>query len=307
MRIQLENLTTEKVNCNTVDIDQKSAYDIVKIMNEEDKKVPLAVEKELPNIAKAVEEIVESLKNNGRLIYLGAGTSGRLGILDAAECPPTFGTPKEMVIGLIAGGEIALLEAVEGAEDSEEEGIKDLKSVNLTSNDVVVGIAASGRTPYVIGGLNYAKEIGATTVSLCCNEDAPITKIADIAITPIVGPEVIAGSTRLKSGTAQKLVLNMLTTASMIGIGKVYNNLMVDVQTTNEKLIDRAKRIVMLATGEDEEIVKTALEQSSFQPKVAVVMIKTHCSKEEAIKRLEAANGFIKKALEYYEGEDKYA
>lgn len=304
MNSQLEDLTTEKVNCNTVDIDEKYTYDILKIMNEEDKKVPLAVEKELPNIAKAVEKIVEAFNNNGRLIYLGAGTSGRLGILDATECPPTFGTPKEMVVGLIAGGEIALVEAVEGAEDCEEGGIKDLKNINLTSKDVVVGIAASGRTPYVISGLNYAKSIGATTVSICCNQGAPITKIVDIAITPIVGPEVIAGSTRLKSGTAQKLVVNMLTTASMIGIGKVYNNLMVDVQTTNKKLVHRANKIVMMATGEDEEIVAKALKEADFQPKVAIVMIKTHCNKEEAIKRLKNAKGFIKKALEDYEGED---
>ncbi|MEW9096040.1 MAG: N-acetylmuramic acid 6-phosphate etherase [Clostridiaceae bacterium] len=304
MNSELESLTTEKVNCNTVDIDEKSTYDVLKIMNEEDKKVALAVEKELPNIAKAVEKIVEAFNNNGRLIYLGAGTSGRLGILDATECPPTFGTSKEMVVGLIAGGERALLEAVEGAEDCGKEGIKDLKNIDLTSKDVVVGIAASGRTPYVISGLNYAKSIGATTVSICCNEEAPITKVVDVAITPIVGPEVIAGSTRLKSGTAQKLVVNMLTTASMIGIGKVYNNLMVDVQTTNKKLVHRANKIVMMATGEDEEIVEEVLEEADFQPKVAIVMIKTHCNKEEAIKRLKEAKGFIKKALEYYEGED---
>lgn len=304
MNSQLENLTTEKINFNTVDIDEKPTYDILKIMNEEDKKVPMAVEKELPNIEKAVEKIVHAFKRDGRLIYLGAGSSGRLGILDAAECPPTFGTPNEMVVGLIAGGEIALLEAVEGAEDCEEEGVKDLLKIQLTSKDVVVGIAASGRTPYVIGGLNYAKSIGAATVSICCNEGAPITKIADIAITPIVGPEVIAGSTRLKSGTAQKLVLNMLTTASMIGIGKVYNNLMVDVQTTNNKLVNRAVRIVMMATGEKEEVAKKALEESNFQSKVAIVMIKTRCNKEEAIKRLKNADGFIKKALENYKGED---
>lgn len=298
MSTQLENLTTELVNINTLDIDQKSALEIVNIMNEEDKKVPLAVEKELPNISKAVEKIVEAFKNEGRLIYLGAGTSGRLGILDAAECPPTFSTPKEMVVGLIAGGEIALIEAVEGAEDIEDEGLKDLVDINLTSKDVVVGIAASGRTPYVIGGLNYANTIGATTVSLSCNENSPISELSDISITPIVGPEIIAGSTRLKSATAQKLVLNMLTTASMIGIGKVYNNLMVDVQTTNKKLINRAKRIIMLATGIEENLAEQVLKESNYQPKVAIVMIKTNCNKDEAIKKLEEANGFIKKALE---------
>ncbi|ABR50270.1 glucokinase regulatory-like protein [Alkaliphilus metalliredigens QYMF] len=301
----LEQLTTEKVNLETLNIDEKSPLEIVKVINEEDKKVALAVEKELPNIAKAVEKIIEAFKTNGRLIYLGAGTSGRLGILDAAECPPTFGTSKEQVIGLIAGGREALLEAVEGAEDSKEEGIKDLKNIKLTSQDIVVGIAASGRTPYVVGGLNYANNIGATTVALCCNKDAVITRVADIAIVPVVGPEVIAGSTRLKSGTAQKLVLNMLTTASMIGVGKVYKNLMVDVQTTNEKLEDRSKRIVMMATGVGEIEATEILKNSNYQPKVAILMINTGCSFVEATAKLQEAGGFVKKALEYIkEGEE---
>lgn len=300
MASELGYLTTEQINLNTMDIDQKTPLEIVKIMNEEDKKVAEAIEKELPNIARAVEIITEAFRNNGRLVYIGAGTSGRLGILDAAECPPTFGISREQVIGLIAGGKTALQEAVEGAEDCEESGEIDLQKIKLTSTDVVVGIAASGRTPYVIGGLKYAKEVGAFTIALCCNAEAPITKITDMAITPIVGPEVIAGSTRLKAGTAQKLVLNMLTTGSMIGIGKVYKNLMVDVQATNEKLMDRAKRIVMMATEANLEEVEMALEMANYQPKLAIIMMKTHCSLGEAKMRLEKANGFVGKALEYY-------
>ncbi|SCZ01924.1 N-acetylmuramic acid 6-phosphate etherase [Alkaliphilus peptidifermentans] len=302
---KLGDLTTEKVNKIYSDIDEKSAFEIIKMMNEEDKKVALAIEKEMPRIANAVEKIVEAFKNGGRLVYIGAGTSGRLGILDAAECPPTFGTPSEMVVGIIAGGEKALYEAVEGAEDSEAEGQKDLEGIGLSKRDIVVGIAASGRTPYVLGGLSYAKEIGVYTISLCCNEQAIVSEIADIAITPVVGPEIIAGSTRLKSASAQKMVLNMLTTASMIGIGKVYKNLMVDVQTTNEKLLDRAKRIVMMATATTEEIAEKALKESNHQPKVAIVMIQSGCRPNEATAKLEKANGFVKKALEYIRGEEE--
>ncbi|SCG82386.1 N-acetylmuramic acid-6-phosphate etherase [Proteiniborus sp. DW1] len=294
---ELDNLITESINNRTNNIDEKSLSEVLKIINEEDKKVAYAVEKELPNIEKAVEKIIESFKKGGRLFYIGAGTSGRLGTLDAAECPPTFGTPYEQVVGIIAGGRDALICAIEGAEDSMELGEKDLSERELTSDDVVVGIAASGRTPYVIGALKYAKKVGAITVSLSCNEKPLIGEYADISITPIVGPEIITGSTRMKAGTAQKMVLNMLSTASMIGIGKVYGNLMVDVQPTNEKLIQRAKRMVMLATGADKEKVEKTLELSGFNPKIAIVMLKKNCTYEEATKRLKDGDGFIHRAL----------
>lgn len=294
---ELDNLITESTNNRTNNIDEKSSMEILKLINEEDKKVAYAVEKEIPNIAKATEKIIESFKKGGRLIYIGAGTSGRLGMLDAAECPPTFGTPYNQVIGVIAGGRDALICAIEGAEDSMELGEEDLMVKDLTSDDVVVGIAASGRTPYVIGALKYAKKIGAATISLSCNEKPAIGEYADISITPIVGPEIITGSTRMKAGTAQKMVLNMLSTASMIGMGKVYGNLMVDVQPTNEKLIQRAKRIVMMATGADKDKVEKALNISGTNPKVAIVMLKTGCSYEEATRRIKDGDGFIHRAL----------
>lgn len=294
---ELDNLITESINNRTNNIDEKSPSEVLKIINEEDKKVAYAVEKELPNIEKALEKIIKSFKKGGRLFYIGAGTSGRLGMLDAAECPPTFGTPYNQVIGIIAGGRDALICAIEGAEDSLELGETDLKEKELTPDDVVVGIAASGRTPYVIGALKYAKKVGATTVSLSCNEKPLIGEYADVSITPIVGPEIITGSTRMKAGTAQKMVLNMLSTASMIGIGKVYGNLMVDVKPTNEKLIQRAKRIVMMATGADKDKVEKALELSGFNPKVAIVMLKKGCTYEEATRRIKDGDDFIHIAL----------
>ncbi|MDF5377181.1 N-acetylmuramic acid 6-phosphate etherase, partial [Vibrio parahaemolyticus] len=238
------------------------SLDIVQRINQQDKLVPLAVEKVLPEIAEAVDKITEAFKVGGRLFYIGAGTSGRLGVLDASECPPTFGTDPEMVVGIIAGGKEAMFRAKEGAEDDPTLGEQDLKENTLTQRDVVVGIAASGRTPYVIGGLEYANELGATTVALSCNPDSPIADIADIAISPVVGPEALTGSTRLKSGTAQKLVLNMLTTASMIRLGKSYQNLMVDVKATNAKLVARAARIVMQATDCTNQEAKTALKET---------------------------------------------
>ncbi|MHC6801538.1 N-acetylmuramic acid 6-phosphate etherase, partial [Vibrio antiquarius] len=231
----LSHLVSEGRNPDTMDIDLLPSLDIVQRINQQDKLVPLAVEKVLPEIAEAVDKITEAFKVGGRLFYIGAGTSGRLGVLDASECPPTFGTDPEMVVGIIAGGKEAMFRAKEGAEDDPALGEQDLKENALTQHDVVVGIAASGRTPYVIGGLEYANELGATTVALSCNPDSPIADIADIAISPVVGPEALTGSTRLKSGTAQKLVLNMLTTASMIRLGKSYQNLMVDVKATNAK------------------------------------------------------------------------
>ncbi|MCI3030036.1 N-acetylmuramic acid 6-phosphate etherase, partial [Desemzia sp. C1] len=246
--MNLDKLTTETRNHQTMNLDELTTSEVVQLMNEEDKKVAYAVEKELPSISKVAEAIIESFKKGGRLIYMGAGTSGRLGVLDAAECVPTFSVDPTMVQGLIAGGMKAMTVAVEGAEDSATLGKEDLQHIELTENDVVLGIAASGRTPYVIGALTYANEIGATTASLSCNKDAEISRYATLPIEVEVGPEILTGSTRLKSGTAQKLVLNMLSTSSMIGIGKVYQNLMVDVKPSNEKLVERSKRIIMQAT-----------------------------------------------------------
>lgn len=291
-------LTTEKSNYKSKDIDKKTTLEVLQIMNEEDKKVAYAVEKELPNIAKAVDEIIESFKGGGRLIYIGAGTSGRLGVLDAAECPPTFSTEKDQIIGIIAGGKKAFTEAIEGAEDDVDAGRRDLENINLTKLDTVVGITASGNTPYVLGAIEYSNSVGATTVGLCCNYNSKLPELVDIPIVPIVGPEIIAGSTRLKSGTAQKMVLNMLSTASMIGIGKVYNNLMVDLNPSNKKLIDRARRIIMEATGVDEDTAKEYLKLSKNQPKVAIVMIEANCNYDEAVKSLNKYDGSIYKAIE---------
>ncbi|AHD07009.1 N-acetylmuramic acid 6-phosphate etherase MurQ [Paenibacillus larvae subsp. larvae] len=293
----LENLTTETRNEKTMNLDGMSTIDFLTVMNEEDAKVAGAVKQEIPQIAKAVEAIIAAKRKGGRLIYIGAGTSGRIGLLDAVECPPTFGTNPEEVIGLIAGGENAFIKAVEGAEDNKELGIQDLKDIKLTKKDIVVGIAASGRTPYVIGGLEYANSLGASTVAICCNKNSAAGKVADIAIEVVSGPEVLTGSTRLKSGTSQKLICNMLSTASMVGIGKVYGNLMVDVQLTNEKLVERAKRIIMEATSCDYETAEIYLEQADHKPKVAIVMILAGLTKEEAIRKLEEAQGFVRQAI----------
>ncbi|MEH7347965.1 N-acetylmuramic acid 6-phosphate etherase [Gottfriedia acidiceleris] len=294
----LENLTTETRNEKTMNLDEMSIEEFLTVMNEEDAKVAAAVRNEIPNISKAVEKIVTAFKSGGRLIYIGAGTSGRIGLLDAVECPPTFGTSPEEVVGLIAGGEKAFIKAVEGAEDSEELAIEDLKEIKLSKNDIVVGIAASGRTPYVIGGLKYAKEIGASTVAVSCNKGSKIGQEAEIAIEVVNGPEVLTGSTRLKAGTSQKLVCNMLSTASMVGVGKVYGNLMVDVQSTNEKLVERSKRIVMEATSCTYEIAEEYLTKSNQSPKVAIVMILTGFSYEQAIEQLKKSEGFVRKAIQ---------
>ncbi|SFD65766.1 N-acetylmuramic acid 6-phosphate etherase [Bacillus sp. UNCCL81] len=294
----LENLTTETRNEKTMNLDEMSIEEFLTVMNEEDAKVSAAVRNEIPNISKAVEKIVTAFKSGGRLIYIGAGTSGRIGLLDAVECPPTFGTSPEEVVGLIAGGEKAFIKAVEGAEDSEELATHDLKEIKLSKNDIVVGIAASGRTPYVIGGLKYAKEIGAATVAVSCNKGSKIGQEAEIAIEVVNGPEVLTGSTRLKAGTSQKLVCNMLSTASMVGIGKVYGNLMVDVQSTNEKLVERSKRIVMEATSCTYEIAEEYLTKSNQSPKVAIVMILTGFSYEQAIEQLKKSEGFVRKAIQ---------
>lgn len=295
--INLSGMLTESRNPNSEKIDNCSTIEILQIINNEDKQVAFAVEKELPHIAQAVDAISHAFSNKGRLIYIGAGTSGRLGILDASECPPTYGTPPEQVIGLIAGGQPAIFKAVENAEDNQELAIMDLTKINFSAEDVLVGIAASGRTPYVISGMQYAKSIGATVVSVCCNPKAPMISIADIAITPIVGAEVITGSSRMKAGTAQKLILNMLTTASMIKIGKVYGNLMVDVEATNAKLVERQVTIVMQATGCDRKTAIWALEQSNKHSKTAILMILANLDASQAKKILLENNGFIKKAI----------
>ncbi|MEJ2762719.1 N-acetylmuramic acid 6-phosphate etherase [Photobacterium sp. MCCC 1A19761] len=294
----LAKLVSEGRNPDTMDIDLLPALEIVKRMNQQDQQVPLAVEKVLPEIAQAVDQITAAFERGGRLVYMGAGTSGRLGVLDASECPPTFGVSDQMVLGLIAGGPEAILKAKEGAEDSLALGVADLKSIQFSAQDVLVGIAASGRTPYVIGGLKYANEIGATTVSLSCNPDSAIAEIAQIAISPVVGPEALTGSTRLKSGTAQKLVLNMLTTASMIRLGKSYQNLMVDVKATNEKLVARAVRIVMQATDCDQALAAATLAQTANDVKLAILMILTGLDRDAARQQLAQQQGFLRRAVE---------
>ena len=295
--INLSAMVTENRNSASENIDCASTLEILKIINNEDKKVAIAVEKQLSTIASAVDAISHAFLNHGRLIYLGAGTSGRLGILDASECPPTYGTAPEQVVGLIAGGYSAIFKAVENAEDSPELAVNDLKSINLSKKDILVGIAASGRTPYVIGGMQYAKSLGATVISLCCNANAPMINLANITITPIVGAEVVTGSSRMKAGTAQKLVLNMLTTASMIKIGKVYGNLMVDVKASNAKLIERQISIVMQATDCSRDTAITTLNQCNQHCKTAILMILAGLTAEEATKKLLNNNGFIRKAI----------
>lgn len=298
MKINLNAMVTEGRNKNSMNIDTLSTLELVKTINEEDKKVAIAVEAELNNVAKSIDKIVDSFKNGGRLIYIGAGTSGRLGILDASECPPTYGTSPEMVIGIIAGGEKAILKAVENAEDNEELCVEDLKKINFNKKDILVGIAASGRTPYVMGGLKYANNLGATTVGISCNPDSIIAKTAIIAISPIVGPEVVTGSSRMKAGTAQKLILNMLTTGSMIKMGKVYSNLMVDVEATNLKLIERQGKIVVDATGCSKEEAEIALSKCDRHCKTAIFMILSGKNVEEAKDILKRNEGYIRKALE---------
>jgi len=285
------NMTTEQPNPNTTQIDTLSTEDIITTINREDAKVALAVEKAIPQIADAVDAIAQALRKGGRLIYIGAGTSGRLGILDAVECVPTFSTPPHLVQGLIAGGEKALITAVEGAEDHPEDGKSDLIDLELTEKDIVCGIAASGRTPYVIGALDYAQSIGTKTIALACNVPSPILEIADISIGVEVGPEVITGSTRMKSGTAQKMVLNMLSTGTMIKLGKVYGNLMVDVKVTNQKLAERARRLVMKIADVDESTATTLLEQSDNEVKTAIVMHIREVTALKARELLHSANG----------------
>ena len=295
--MNLGSLVSESRNPVTMNLDEMTTLEMVATFNHEDSKVPEAIRAVLPEVAQAVDMAAASFKAGGRLIYLGAGTSGRLGVLDASECPPTFGVPHGLVVGLIAGGPGALLKAVEGAEDSEELGVTDLKNLQITPADTIVGLAASGRTPYVIGALRYARELGCATVAISCNPDSPIAHEAQVAISPVVGPEALTGSTRLKSGTAQKLVLNMISTGAMVKNGKVYQNLMVDVKATNVKLVDRACRIVVEATGAARADAEAALSQTDFEVKPAILMILANISAQEAIQRLTAHHGFLRAAL----------
>ncbi|MEO1497152.1 MAG: N-acetylmuramic acid 6-phosphate etherase [Planctomycetota bacterium] len=295
--IVLDHLTTEARNPATMGLDGLSPLEIVQLINSEDAKVAEGVGLESEAIARAVEVVSDRLMNGGRLVYTGAGTSGRLGVLDAAECPPTFNTDPSQVVGLIAGGRTALTTAVEGAEDSPELGASDLRDINLSAADVLIGIATSGRTPYVIGGINYAKSVGAFTVALSCNAAAEIIPLADLAITPIVGPEVLSGSTRLKAGTATKLVLNTITTAAMVQLGKTYGNLMVDLRPTNSKLQARAIRIVRLATGIEADEAKAVLDRCGGEVKLAIVAQLTGSTPDEALAKLQAANGRVGDAV----------
>lgn len=293
-----DKLTTEERNKDTMKLDNVGMEELLFMMNDEDAKVSLAVREQIPEIKKAVKEIITALKSEGRLIYVGAGTSGRIGLLDAVECPPTFGVSPNQVKGIMAGGEYAFIKAVEGAEDNLESAKDDLENISLNKKDVVVGIAASGKTPYVIGALEYANKLGAITVAMSSNKNSIIGSIADIKIELDLGPEVLSGSTRLKAGTAQKLICNMLSTASMVGIGKIYENLMVDLQPTNNKLIERSKRIIMEATSCDYKTADKFLTLSNNSPKVAIVMLLTGLSYSQSIEKLEDSNGFVREAVE---------
>ena len=297
MGLTLDNLLTEARNPQTMELDSMTPLEIVTAMNREDARVPESIRPQLPNIARCVAWATEAIRSGGRLIYMGAGTSGRLGVLDAVECPPTFGVSPDVVVGLIAGGEGAFVKAVEGAEDSRELGKADLEAIGLTQKDLVVGIAASGRTPYVLGGLAYANSLGCKTAAISCNPGSAVGKEARLAIEVAPGPECLTGSTRLKAGTAQKLILNMISTATMVGCGKAYSNLMVDVMQTNEKLVVRAQNIVMEATGVSRDSAKEAIALAGGSCKLAVTMILADCTVEEAKERLERCGGSVRQAI----------
>ena len=297
MAVELRKIDTEQRNPRTMHIDTLSTLEMVKLINDEDHRVAEAVARVLPEIARAVDIIYEQLRQGGRLFYCGAGTSGRLGVLDAVECPPTYGVSPELVVGLIAGGDSAFVRAKEGAEDNRELGRQDLMDRNFSARDVLVGIAASGRTPYVLGAMDYAHEVGAPVLALTCCHDSELSRHADVTMAPIPGPEVVTGSSRMKSGTAQKMVLNMLSTVTMIKLGKVYGNLMVDVKPTNAKLVERCKRIVCEATGVDYDTATEALEKCGYRAKVAIVMLKTGSDVHEAEQRLEAHEGRVAQAV----------
>lgn len=294
--VELKKLSTEQRNAKTMALDLMSPKEIVTVMNEEDNRVVEAVRSQIDSIAKAVEITTNAFENGGRLIYMGAGTSGRLGVLDAVECVPTFGVDEDMVIGLIAGGEKAFVKAVEGSEDSMKLGREDLKKLSLSEKDVVVGIAASGRTPYVIGGMLYAEEVGCKKISIACCSNSKISEYADVVIEVVAGPEILTGSTRLKAGSCQKMILNMISTASMVGIGKVYENLMVDVLQTNEKLQTRAQNIVMQATGVDRERAASILKECDGNAKTAIVAILLDCNVTVAKQKLDKAGGKVRLA-----------
>lgn len=293
----LESLSTEKTNPSTTNLDRMSVSEILQEMNREDKTIPAAIKSQLPKIESIVDDVVDSLRSGGRLIYIGAGTSGRLGVLDAVECEPTFGVSPDQIFGLIAGGQSAMFKAVEGAEDSAELGAGDLKKVHLQANDTVIGIAASGRTPYVIGGLQYAKEVHASVAGVVCNLHSKIAGVVSNCVELDVGPEILTGSTRLKSGTAQKMVLNMISTTSMVKLGKVYGNLMVDLKASNVKLIDRAVRIIIKTTGVSQEDALTTLKAANMNTKVSIVMLKKKVQADEAVKLLDDNDGMTAKAL----------
>lgn len=295
--VDLSRLTTEDRNPATMNLDEMTPLEIAEVMNQEDAKVVAAVARVLPAVAQALSWCTESLKRGGRILYIGAGTSGRLGLLDAVECRPTFGVSDETVVGLIAGGERAFIKAVEGAEDSCTLGVEDLKQLQADSRDTVIGLAASGRTPYVVSALRYAGSIGCRTVGIACNKGSEVGNVSDLAIEPVCGPEVLTGSTRLKSGTAQKMILNIISTGSMVGIGKVYQNLMVDVVQSNEKLVARGENIVMSATGCSRETAREALKMAAGSVKVAVVMVLLECGADIAKVRLDAAKGHVRAAL----------
>ena len=291
-------LNTEKRNHNTMDIDRVSTEEMLKMINDEDKKITHVVEKEINIIAKVVDIIVEKLKLGGRLIYIGAGTSGRIGILDASECPPTYGTDPDLVQAYIAGGQEAIVKSIEGAEDDKEGGIRDLSAIRFKKNDVLIGITASGRTPYVLGAVEYAKSLGAVTVGICNNPNSRLSKTCEITICPDTGPEAITGSTRMKAGTSQKLVLNMISTGVMIKSGKVYENLMVDVKASNHKLIERCKNIVIEATGVSTKEAESVLKETNYNSKLAIFMIISKLDLKNAETLLNENKGFIRKALE---------
>ncbi len=295
---KLKQLVSEEQNPDTLDIDLLSSVEIVKLINQQDHQVSAAIEKIVDEIGSAVDCIVSCFKSNGRLVYLGAGTSGRLGVLDAVECVPTFGVDENMVVAVMAGGNDAMFKAKEGIEDSKTAAVKDLKQINLNQNDVLVGIAASGRTPYVIGGLEYASKVRANTIAISSNPDAEIKQFAEISLIAVVGPEPLTGSTRMKSGTAQKMILNMLSTASMIRIGKSYKNLMVDVRATNKKLMARGVRMIMQVADVNQKIAEETLQQADLEVKLAIMMLLTQTSKQQASSLLKQANGFLRKAIQ---------
>jgi len=294
----MDHLTTEQNNPESVSIDQMDPIQIAMLMNREDLKVVAAVERVLPDIARAIELVTERVQAGGRLIYIGAGTSGRLGVLDASECPPTFNTPPALVVGLIAGGPRALTNAIEGAEDNRQAGEEDLRGVEVDAKDVVCGIATSGRTPYVLGGLAYAQSLGAATLGVTCNEVSELSEVSDVLIAPVVGPEILSGSTRLKAGTATKMVLNMISTGTMIRIGKTYGNWMVDLRATNVKLKDRSIRIVSGITGLDRERAESLLARCDGEVKTAIVSQALGVEKIEAQRRLKVAGGRLRTAIQ---------